>query len=251
MAQLTLNYYSSTLGMNTKVTCIIPNKRTEDLPVLYLLHGVGGDSTSWSRYTMIEAGVERMSLAVIMPETHSGAYTDTAYGMNYWKYISQELPETIQTFFPQLSTRREKTFVAGQSLGGYGALKLAFATDNYSAAASLSGGVQSADYLEEAFQFAPKEYWEGVFGNLADFKGSANDLFFLAETKYQQKTAFPDIYMACGNEDPFLDANKRAIELLKAYDLDIPLRETDGGHDWTYWAEEIKNVLKWLEKRTQ
>ncbi|MBL1224259.1 alpha/beta hydrolase [Enterococcus sp. BWR-S5] len=249
MALIELSYYSQVLNLSTKVVCILPNTPLQDIPVVYLLHGLGGDSTAWSRFSTIEYDIEKMNIAIIMPQTSSGAYTDTAYSVKYWEYISQELPQTIQTFFPQLSTTPEKTFAAGQSLGGYGALKLGFGTDNFSAIASLSGALVDGEHFDEAFQFASKEFFEGVFGDLHHFKGSSNDIFHLVEKKIAENRPIPQVYLACGTEDPFYETNKRAVKLFRKGGLHVQLKSSKGSHDWHYWNEEIKHVLVWLKNQ--
>ncbi|GMA60977.1 hypothetical protein GCM10025859_14170 [Alicyclobacillus fastidiosus] len=75
-----------------------------------------------------------------MPQVHRSAYTDMAYGNRYWTFLSEELPEVARSFF-HLSDAREDNFVAGLSMGGYGALKWALRKpEQFVAAASLSGG---------------------------------------------------------------------------------------------------------------
>ena len=108
-------------------------------PVLYLLHGLSDDDTIWLRRTSIERYVAPLGLAVVMPQVHRSYYTDEAYGGRYWTFLSEELPQLVDTFF-RLSTDRRDTFVAGLSMGGYGAIKWALRQPHrFAAAASLSG----------------------------------------------------------------------------------------------------------------
>lgn len=79
-----------------------------DIPVLYLLHGMGGNHSVWARRTSIERYVADLGIAVIMPSTDLAWYTDTQYDMNYWTFMSEELPRICHQLFPQLSTKREK-----------------------------------------------------------------------------------------------------------------------------------------------
>ena len=82
-----------------------------------------------------------MNLIVIMPGAERSFYADMEHGYKYWTYISEELPSIMKSFFP-ISDKREDTFVAGLSMGGYGAMKLAFNhPERYAAAASLSSAV--------------------------------------------------------------------------------------------------------------
>src|SRR5690242_20985985 len=108
---------------------------------LYLLHGLGDDDTAWTRYTGLERYVETLDLAVVMPQAHRSFYTDGARGNPYWTFLSKELPDRVRAFF-RLSDRPEDTFVAGLSMGGYGALKWALREPaRFAAVASMSGAL--------------------------------------------------------------------------------------------------------------
>ena len=148
MAFLQANIYSNLLEMEVNVNVILPQETVKkvgtstqaaltDIPVLYLLHGMGGNHSVWARRTSIERYVADLGIAVIMPSTDLAWYTDTQYDMNYWTFISEELPRICHQLFPQLSTKREKTFAAGLSMGGYGALKLGLAKPESFAAVAI------------------------------------------------------------------------------------------------------------------
>ena len=124
MAFLQANIYSNTLGMEVMIDVILPQQTykkfgsnsvgaTEDVPALYLLHGMGGNHSVWHRRTSIERYVKDLGIAVIMPSTDLAWYTDTQYDMKYWTFISEELPQLCHELFPQLTTKRAKTFAAG------------------------------------------------------------------------------------------------------------------------------------------
>ena len=147
MAFLQINYHSRVLGKATMMNVILPeldtnnNKKRRDIPVLYLLHGMGDDLFSWQRETNIERLLMKNNLAVVMPDTGLGWYTNTDYGLNYFDALTAELFQKVAFMFPEISQKREKHFVAGLSMGGYGAFKLAMSTDYFSYAASLSGAL--------------------------------------------------------------------------------------------------------------
>ena len=86
-------------------------------PVLYLLHGMSDDHSTWIRRTSVERYATQYGLALVMPNAHRSYYTDMACGLKYWTYVSEELPRLMHTFF-KISDRREDTFVAGLSMGG-------------------------------------------------------------------------------------------------------------------------------------
>ncbi|VGX12628.1 acetyl esterase [Streptococcus pyogenes] len=169
MANIAIEYHSVVLGMERKVNVIYPDQSEipkkdqgdKDIPVLYLLHGMGGNENSWQKRTAIERLLRHTNLIVVMPSTDLGWYTDTAYGLNYYRALSQELPQVLAAFFPNMTQKREKPFVAGLSMGGYGAFKWALKSNRFSYAASFSG----------ALDFSPETLLEGNLGELAYWQG--------------------------------------------------------------------------------
>ena len=109
MALLQVNYYSQTLGMDRVMNVIIPELSDhnpswtaadlQDIPVLYLLHGMSGDQAVWTRRTSIERLVRQTPIAIVMPSTDLAWYTNTQYGMNYFDALVDELPKKIATLF--------------------------------------------------------------------------------------------------------------------------------------------------------
>ena len=87
--------------------------------------GCQGTTTVGSNGQMWSACYEGTNLIVVMPNTSNGWYTDTQYGYNYYTAIAEELPKVLKRFFPNMTSKREKTFIAGLSMGGYGSFKLA------------------------------------------------------------------------------------------------------------------------------
>ncbi|WP_257610186.1 alpha/beta hydrolase, partial [Oenococcus oeni] len=165
MAFLQINYHSHVLGKATMMNVILPeldtnnnNNKRRDIPVLYLLHGMGDDLFSWQRETNIERLLMKNNLAVVMPDTGLGWYTNTDYGLNYFDALTAELFQKVAFMFPEISQKREKHFVAGLSMGGYGAFKLAMSTDYFSYAASLSGALMHDFNFPQMFEMAPKKY---------------------------------------------------------------------------------------------
>ena len=174
------------------------SKASDKYPVLYLLHGLSDDHTIWARRTSIERYVASLGLAVVMPAVHKSFYTDMAKGDRYWTFVSEELPQIVRSFFP-ISAAREDNFVAGLSMGGYGAFKLALrCPDKFIAGASLSGALNIADLAKNR---NPQRAWEYVFGDLDKIKGSDNDLLYLAEKVAKSNGPKPMLYQCCGTED--------------------------------------------------
>ena len=158
MAFFECNIHSDCLGMATTINVLMPQKSStqigmdgsaaapEGSPVLYLLHGCSDDQSIWMRRTSIERYAATCGIAVVMPFGARSFYNNTSDGSRWWDYISEELPAILPGFF-NVSTKREDTFVAGLSMGGFGAFKLALNhPERYAAAARLSCSLRN-DWL--------------------------------------------------------------------------------------------------------
>jgi S-formylglutathione hydrolase FrmB len=224
---------------------VIPASRRPHYPTLYLLHGMSDDHTVWQRRTSIERYVAGLNLAVVMPAVQRSFYTDTRTGQRYWTFISDEVPALARSYFP-LSAVREETYVAGLSMGGYGAFKLALTyPDRYGAAASLSGALDVVA-LAQAAAAAGAEELQHIFGEVRALAGSPNDLFYLAQQIGEQSGPRPRLYQWCGTEDFLYAGNVRFRAHAEALGLGIEYEEGAGGHQWACWDAQIQRVLAWL-----
>ncbi|MBM7712684.1 alpha/beta hydrolase [Enterococcus xiangfangensis] len=261
MAFLQVNVYSNVLQMEVMVNVILPQTThkkigtattgaTEDVSVLYLLHGMGGNHSVWERRTSIERYVADYQMAVVMPSTDLGFYTNTTYDMNYWTFISEELPEIVHELFPQITDKREKTFAAGLSMGGYGALKLGLAkSENFAAVASLSGAVVLSD-VKSLLTVRNEAYWQGIFGPLDQIQGSKNDPLYLLEELVNSQKPAPRFFLACGTEDDLYPASQYMAHKLKQKELAVTFEEGPGKHDWVFWDTWIERVLEWFNEKS-
>jgi putative tributyrin esterase len=263
MALLHVDFFSDALGMSTQMDVILPESTAgigvssvagaDKYPVLYLLHGMSDDHTSWQRRTSIERYAAEKGVAVVMPTTHLGWYTDMHLGYDYMTFISKELVAICREFFPGMSTRREDTFAAGLSMGGYGALKLGLAaSETFSWVASLSGGLDVAEICEEnAAKKEPEMIWYNIFGDGDKVRGSSNDLFAAAETLMASDKPKPEIYMWCGTEDFLYHQNVKMRDHLKKLGYSLTYEDSPGVHEWQYWDAKIQTVLDWLPLGTE
>lgn len=250
MASIHIEYRSEVLQMERQVNVIYPDQSSleetergdQDIPVLYLLHGMGGNENSWQKRTNIERLVRHSNLIIVMPSTDLGWYTDTAYGLKYYKAIAEELPEVLYNFFPNMTQKREKTFIAGLSMGGYGAFKLALKTNRFSYAASFSGALVSPDFALEEVLEEEKAYWTGVFGSV-EMPDIEKHFLTSMVSESDLKTKF---YAWCGYEDFLFQANERAVAQLKDMGLDLDYQKDHGTHDWYYWNQQLDRLLDWL-----
>lgn len=259
MAIIEVNFISQCLMRTVTFNAIIPADKfgpqaaaqQKSFKTLYLLHGIFGNYTDWVNGTRIQAWAEANDLAVIMPSGENRFYLDDEKsGERYGEFIGRELVEFTRKLFP-LSDRREDTFIAGLSMGGYGALRngLKYAeTFGYVAGLSsalIYAGLKDSDNSAPVFTFR-RRYYEAIFGDLEHIVGSDKDPKALFRKLREENRPLPKLYMCCGTEDSLLAANRDLRDDLLANGADLTYEEGPGGHDWVFWDTYIRKILDWL-----
>ncbi len=254
MALIEMTAYSQSLNMEVDFFVILPEsgkqligmdgKEAAVCPTLYLLHGMSDDHSIWLRRTSIERYAAEKGLAVVMPACDLSFYTDMAYGEQYWQFVSKELPALCRSMFPMLSPRREDTFVAGLSMGGYGALKCGLrAYDTFSYAAGLSAACDIVGEADEGLRHS--KLWRDILGD--DHSNYAfNDLFRAADDYAKEMQPPLHLYMWCGTEDFLYQSNIKFRDHVKKLGIDLIYEECPGDHRWQYWDQKIQDVINWL-----
>ena len=253
MVLLHTQIFSHALGFGCGVEVLLPELPSdapaehEDWPCLYLLHGLSDDQTRWQRQTSLERYCDQLDtpLAVVMPAVHRSFYTDMANGYAYGQFISEELPRKMRQLF-RISDRPERTYLAGLSMGGYGAMKLALThPQRYAAAASLSGSLHLAPLVDQ-----PQDWYSNdvrlVFGDGGEITGTEHDLMHLIDRAAESDTPCPPLYACCGVDDFLISANRRFRQKAERAGLPLTYEEGPGIHDWAYWDAAIQRVLAWL-----
>ncbi len=249
MAFIQTSIFAETLEMSTDIHAVIPMNalrasRAGKLPVLYLLHGLGGDHTEWTRQTSVERYAENKGIAIILPRADRSFYMDMKQGAAYYTYLAEELPAIVKSLFP-ISDRREDNFIAGLSMGGYGAFKLALRQpERFAAAASLSGSLDIVHRIGQPNAFRNREE-ERMFGSVAELQGSDDDLLALAG-KVAAAGNQPLLYQCCGTEDFLYEGNRNFLKHAGEVGLQVTYEEEPGGHEWSYWDRNIQRVFDWL-----
>ena len=258
MAHLRIDFFSDALALSTSMTVLLPQRTTTQIgmagattdgppPVLYLLHGLSDDDTIWLRRTSIERYVAPLGLAVVMPQVHRSFYADEHYGGRYWTFLSEELPELVGSWF-RVSQQREDTFVAGLSMGGYGALKWGLRQpERFAAAASLSGALHVGGVHRGPVRAEDPRIIDRIYGDRSP-AGSDDDL--LALVSRADPAAVPALFVCCGEQDELIDGNRGFVEACATASLPVTASFGPGEHDWAYWDATIQDVLAWLPLRS-
>lgn len=261
MAFLQVNLFSQTLMRTVPVNVILPADKLlfpgmparEDRPykTLYLLHGIFGNYTDWVSGSRIQRFAEEKDLAVVMPSGDNAFYVDQPKGHNFYgEFIGKELVELTRRMFP-LSREREDTFIGGLSMGGYGAMRNGLKYhDTFGCIVSLSGAMhldECADWGNDSpMFFQNRDYVESCFGDLSTFRESDRSLRYLIKTLVGEGARIPQIYMACGDRDHLLEANREFVDFLREQGVAVTWETGPGDHEWDFWDTYIKKAIDWL-----
>lgn len=231
--------FSAELGMNTSVVVFIPGGiPNSEMNVVYLFHGRSDNCTGWTRLTSVERYADEARCAVVMPEVQKSFYTDMKYGEKYFSYVAKELPELMHKMF-NLSLEPEKSYVAGLSMGGYGALKCAFTfPERYAGCAAFSSACDMQACVDDETLSATHNEYKGVYGEELKV-GDENDLFVLSTNANQAKVK-PKIMMTCGTLDFLYPQNLKLKAHMEKLDFKYKFEEWEDDHTWRFWDASIQ-----------
>lgn len=262
MALLQVDFRSKALKRSVSFQVILPVEKFQaPYPTLYLLHGLTENCNAWLHNTRIRMWAEEMGLAVVMPSGENSFYLDIPVKDgclgDFGAYIGEELVSVTREMFP-LSHKREETYLAGLSMGGYGACRNGLKyCDTFGKAAVLSGAVH--------FFECPREWVKtrgntiGELQNIGDLDAAEgtdrNPRYLIGQIRERNEADgtnhFPAFYVTCGLQDALISANRSIAKALKEAGVDVVYEESDGIHDWYFWDEAIQHVLKWLDIPSQ
>ena len=210
------NFHSCILRMQVDVSILLPEKeRMEDVEqgkkgetfgknkkyqTLYLLHGFTGDHLSYLRTSKIERYADEHQIMVVMPSVYNSAYTDMKYGLDYFSYLTEELTDFVERNFPA-ATKRENRFIAGMSMGGYGAYKWGLTCPEKFAAIGGVAGSYHAEYRYQGKVNTVSTLCEALYGDPPAITPEVHDVFTLLKNRKEEGRDIPRLYTCCGTED--------------------------------------------------
>ena len=255
MGMLHFNFLSEKLGYTTNLYVVLPDSvREGNVPkgILYLLHGGGGNGLDWIRYSSIERYTWPYEIAAVMVEADGSCfYADMKYGYPYFTYLTEEIPRVLEALCPILKGV-DKRYVAGFSMGGYGAYKWAFnKPDYFKAAANFSGISPIVELLGEQGGVNGHELdgrmklVEENWGSLDELRGSDSDSIAWIDRASKEHTKLPALFAGIGTEDFSYEMGLKYLAYCKEKGILIHYEEMPGGHEWSVWDEMVKRFLKW------
>lgn len=246
MAILTLNFYSKELKMSTTTTLVVPDSvRIGDIPlskrkVLYLLHGLSDDSSSPVRLSKIELYAMETGLVIVIPSAGRSMYCDDIYGQNYFSHIAHELPEYLNLLF-NISQDKNKTYIAGISMGGLGASRIALTYPERFKGVGLFSGLLDLKLMLPHMEEEQKNDFAFMLPAVDDIDNTPLNPVNLLDGKKHRDL---DFYVYCGLQDDLYWLSVSFMENAKSKGLNVKSVIEDGIHDWYFWDKHLKNFIE-------
>lgn len=243
----TLMVKSASMNKEVQVVVITPdganNKATASYPVVYLLHGYGGNAKTWININPdLTAIADQRGMILVCPDGKNSWYWDSPKNLEYRyeTFISHELIDYIDANYPTIA-QKEGRAITGLSMGGHGALWNALRhKELYGAAGSTSGGVDIRPFPQN---------W-----NMANQLGEymANRKIWDEHTVMNQIDKINNRDLAliidCGEGDFFLEVNKELHKRLLGRGIDHDFITRPGEHNQPYWNNSIEYQLLFFDK---
>ena len=247
-----VNFQSPSLGREMIYRVMLPAtvSGAQKFPVVYLLHGGGGNFRDWSNYSDVARFVER-GLILVMPEGNSSYYTNAVDRPQdrYEDYIVEDIISDVESRFPVNAGRAHRAIV-GVSMGGFGAVNLSLKhPDLFIFAAGISPAI---DVPSRPFSIKRISQYRGhaaIFGPWGSQNRRDNDPFVLARAVRVDQ--MPYFYLTCGNQEGLLPANRKFAALLQQRHFQYEFHAGPGGHEWNQWNGRLDQVFESLREHLQ
>ncbi len=230
--------HSASMKKDIKAVVVMPDNYSKKTayPVVYLLHGYSGNYADWiTKVPAIKRLSDQYNLIIVCADGNFGSwYFDSPVDSSwrYETYVSKELVNYIDEHYSTIKDRKDRA-ITGLSMGGHGALYLAFKhQDVFGAVGSMSGGVDIRPFPNN---------W-----NLSDRLGTFKD----HPENWEKNTVINLLYLLtpgslsitldCGTEDFFYGVNKTLHEKLLERNIPHDYTARPGGHTWEYWSNSIQ-----------
>jgi S-formylglutathione hydrolase FrmB len=256
VAYYRIEYFSNCLHRTTAFEMLIPNDYRTDLGqkapetpmrTLFLLHGYTGKAGNW----VPEELCVKHNFAVVMPTAENSFYLNgAATGSAYQSMVGEELVDYVRRTFG-LAQSAEDTFIAGLSMGGFGALHTALAyPDRFGKAGCLSSafivhGIAGMKPGEDD-GMANYDYYRNCFGDLEKVLESDGNPETLVKKLKAAGTKIPELYLCCGTEDFLIENNRELHRFFEKEGIPHEYHEGPGTHDMVFWREYIAKIVEWM-----
>ena len=240
----TVEVFSPSMNIYVKNVVILPadyDAKT-NLPVLYLLHGYGGNHASWiQNKPELPKLATQYGIIIVCPDGKNSWYWDSPLNplIKYETYVTKELVEYLDKNY---KTKKDKSgrAITGLSMGGHGGLWLGIRhQDVFGACGSTSGGVDIRPFPNN---------WEikTALGEYQENRQRWNEHTVIEQVNLiQPETA---IIIDCGTEDFFYEVNEKLHKEMLTRKIRHDYITRPGAHDWKYWNNAIEYQMLFFSR---
>lgn len=265
MSSINLNFYAESLKFRTEVRVVLPeypgqrdpfaSRETvydpqKRFPAVYLLHGFTGDYSDWSTMMPMEAIASKYGFAIVMPHGYNTWYLNVPNGLQMEDFIADELPAAMQAMLP-VSAKAEERFIAGLSMGGTGAMRIALQhPDRYRAVAAMSAVpdpslplCESVDWYDQTLRTS----LAACYGGLEGLEEEHKNIMKLALKHKREGAAIAPLLFQYGEQDVRFEMQyPRFKRFCEENDLPATFTSAPGGHNFDYWNPTILKTMEWF-----
>lgn len=228
---------SESMNKDIPVTVVTPEgyKKAKEFPVIYMLHGHSGDNRQWASEGMAGILADIYGIIMVLPDGGFDSwYFDSPMTPEYQyeTFVSKELVNYIDQNYKTIRDRSARA-ITGLSMGGHGALYLAFRhQDVFGSVGSTSGGVDFRPFPEN-WGLATR------LGSYAEHPENWEKNTVINMTHLVKPGAL-NIIVDCGTEDFFYEVNCAFHDKLMKEGIPHDFYVRPGVHWWTYWKNSIQ-----------
>ena len=233
---------SAALRGRGDITLWVPPDR-KPVGTVVLLHGVYGSHWAWAMKGGAHRTAARLVASGVIPPWVLAMPSDGLWGdgsgylalatQDFERWVAEDVPAAVAHAVPAMAPNAP-CFIAGLSMGGFGALRLAACHSDRFAAAS---GHSAVTHLRQLRPFVDESL---------ETCGAPADAWDLLGTILKRRGSLPPIRFDCGTEDALLDANRELHAALTAAGIPHDYEEFPGGHDWLYWERHLERTLRFF-----
>jgi S-formylglutathione hydrolase FrmB len=257
MAYINVSVYVPEAATNINVDLLFPTDgllvdgKYEVKGVITLLHGLYGSGKDWIQLSAASRYAYDRGYILVCPSCGNSFYNNMAYGPPMYDVIVDYLPKQLDLIF-KIPRDRDCNYIAGLSMGGYGAMRIGLLNpDRYAAIGAFSGALNAAAMIPAAAETPSRRFFTPIFGDTLTVPDDADLLKIIPKAAVRGKELKQRILVTCGRQDEkdyyihsqnliFIDAARKAA-------LDVTYREWDGVHVWNVWDRSLVEFISFIE----
>lgn len=257
------SFYSRLLHSQQRYSIYLPpgyGAARDSFPVLYLLHGMGGDHHSWVTdgrlQPIADSSISAGSMPrciIVMPDAGQTYYLNSKDGSySYEDYFVNELIPFIEAHYAAKTGKKYRS-IAGLSMGGFGCLLYAMHHPNlFSACYAMSAGIRNDEDIEKLSLEEFSRRYKSALGTIQKEDKritpfwNTNSILYLAQHMPEAEKKEVRYYIDCGDDDVLSKGNALLHIIMQEGHIPHEYRVKNGAHTWEYWQQALPAALHFL-----